>query len=74
MPEHVSPALWVAGACSGVPNLGNLPLELQHNCSGYPLWEQIRASTAQLLWGTRIIPQHGIMPDLAGLGNIERII
>lgn len=30
---------------------------------------QSQACTAQLLWGTRIIPQHEIMPDLAGLGT-----
>lgn len=34
VPEQVSPALWVAGAHSGVPNLGNLALELQCDCWG----------------------------------------
>lgn len=35
---------------------------------------QGQASTARLLWETRIIPQHELMPDLAGVGNTERII
>lgn len=45
--EQVSPALWVAGAHSGIPNLANLALELQCDCLGYAPWEQIRAKDAQ---------------------------